>query len=167
MTAKTKFVSTLVIVIIALDQASKVIVDRVMMLNHSIPVIENIFNLTYIRNKGAAFGIFAESSETFRLGFLVLFSVLAIGFIVKILSSLPQNEKGLITALSFILGGALGNLIDRLLYGEVIDFLDLYWSKYHWPAFNVADSFITMGVLFIVYRLLRSGGADPFSSAEA
>ena len=78
---------------------------------------------------------------------------------------LPSGETGLITALAFILGGAIGNLIDRIAYGEVIDFLDFYWSGYHWPAFNLADSFITIGVLIIAYYLIRAKGADPFARA--
>lgn len=136
-----------------------------MPLNHSIPVVENLFSLTYIRNTGAAFGIFAGSRAVFRLPFLVLFSLLAIGFIAMILRRLPQREKGLITALTFILGGAIGNLIDRILYGEVIDFLDFYWSGFHWPAFNFADSFITLGVMITLYRLIRAKGEDPFASS--
>ena len=69
------------------------------------------------------------------------------------LKRLRQTETGLITALAFILGGAIGNLIDRIIYGEVVDFLDVYWSDYHWPAFNLADSFITIGVGITVYYL--------------
>jgi signal peptidase II len=79
------------------------------------------------------------------------------------LRRLPARETGLITALAFILGGAIGNLIDRFAYGEVIDFLDFYWSVYHWPAFNVADSFISVGVVMIVYSLVRAKGQDPFT----
>ena len=134
-----------------------------MPLNHSIPVIDGLFNLTYIRNTGAAFGILAGSAAAFRLPFLLLFSLLAIGFIFMMLRRLPDREIGLITALSFILGGAVGNLIDRVLYGEVIDFLDFYWSTYHWPAFNLADSFITVGVGITMYYLIQAKGADPFA----
>ena len=165
MTAKSKLVCSLLVFIILLDQLSKIIVDRIIPLNRSIPVMEELFNLTHIRNKGAAFGIFAGSAETFRLSFLILFSALAIGFIVAMLRRLPEREKGLITALTFILGGAAGNLVDRLLYGEVIDFLDFYWSRFHWPAFNFADSFITMGVALTLYRLIRTKGEDPFASS--
>ncbi len=163
MRAKASLISKLLFFIVLLDQVSKVVVDRAMPLNDSVPVIENLFNLTYIRNKGAAFGIFAGSAESLRLSFLILFSVLAIGFIVRLLMRLPESEKSLIVALTFILGGAVGNLIDRLLYGEVIDFLDFYWSRYHWPAFNFADSFITVGVALILFRLVWSKGTDPFA----
>jgi signal peptidase II len=152
-------------VILILDQLTKLIVDRTIPLHHSIPVIDNVFSLTYIRNTGAAFGILAGSAARFRLPFLVLFSVLAIGFIIMMVRRLPDRETGLITALAFILGGAIGNLIDRIAYGEVIDFLDFYWSRYHWPAFNLADSFITIGVLITVFYLIKAKGEDPFSSS--
>lgn len=165
MTAKSKLVLSLVVGIVLLDQISKVIVDRTMLLNQSIPLIANLFNLTYIRNTGAAFGILAGGDTYFRLPFLIVFSILAIGFIVTMLRRLPETEEGLITALAFILGGAIGNLIDRMVYGEVIDFLDFYWSRYHWPAFNFADSFITLGVIITSYRLFRAKGRDPFSAS--
>jgi signal peptidase II len=163
LTAKTKLVSGLVLAIVLLDQATKIIVDRAIPFNHTIPVIKNLLNLTYIRNTGAAFGIFSESAETFRLPFLILFSLLAIVFIITVLRRLPEAEKGLTVALAFILGGAIGNLVDRFLYGEVIDFLDFYWSRFHWPAFNFADSFITVGVAITLHRLIKSKGNDPFA----
>ena len=166
MNAKGKIIFTLLVFIILLDQLSKFIVDRTMPLNYSIPVIENLFSLTYIRNTGAAFGILAGSAAGFRLPFLIFFSLLAIGFIGLMLRRLPEGEKGLMIALTFILGGAIGNLIDRLLYGEVIDFLDFYWSRFHWPAFNFADSFISVGVTITFYYLIRSKGEDPFAPAR-
>ncbi len=86
------------------------------------------------------------------------------GFIIVLLRRLPERENTLTMALSFILGGAMGNLIYRLLYGEVIDFLDFYWSRYHWPAFNAADSFITVGVILTLFRLIQSKDKDPFAA---
>ncbi|MGH7767041.1 MAG: signal peptidase II [Candidatus Binatia bacterium] len=163
MSPKLKLVLNLVVAIVLIDQATKLLVDRTMLLHDSIPVIDNFFSLTYIRNTGAAFGIFADSHELFRLTFLIAFSLAAIGFILVMLRRLPESEKALTGALAFILGGAVGNLIDRLVYGEVIDFLDFYWSGYHWPAFNVADSFITIGVLIMLFRLATTRDADPFA----
>jgi signal peptidase II len=160
---KARLVVLLLLVIVPLDQATKIIVDRMLPLHESIPVIENFFSLTYIRNTGAAFGLLAQSGELFRRTFLIGFSLAAIGFIIIMLRRLPENEKVLTIALGFILAGAVGNLIDRLLYGEVIDFLDFYWNGYHWPAFNVADSFITIGVVLIMVRLATSKDADPFA----
>lgn len=164
MNLRWNIVSAWVASIVVVDQISKIIVDRNMPLHHSIPLIEGVFNLTYVRNTGAAFGIFSGSHEAFRLPFLILVSVVAIGFIVVMLRRLRPGETGLVTALAFILGGALGNLIDRLVYGEVIDFLDFYWSSYHWPAFNVADSFITVGVAITLFYLIRARGDDPFAA---
>ena len=86
------------------------------------------------------------------------------GFIIVLLRRLPKRENTLTIALSFILGGAMGNLIDRLLFGEVIDFLDFFWSRYHWPAFNAADSFITVGVILTLFRLIQSKDKDPFAA---
>lgn len=165
MSVKSKIVAGWLVFILVTDQLTKFIVDRTMPLHHSIPVIDNLFNLTYIRNTGAAFGIFAGSAAAFRLPFLILVSVLAAGFICALLRRLPETEKGLMTALAFILGGAVGNLIDRVVHGEVIDFLDFYWAGYHWPAFNVADSFITVGVAITVFYLIKAKGKDPFARA--
>ena len=94
---------------------------------------------------------------------MILVSILASGFIVTLLRRLDSRERGLITALTFILGGAIGNLIDRVIHGEVIDFLDVYWRNYHWPAFNVADSFITIGVALALFCLYKHKGDDPFA----
>jgi signal peptidase II len=164
LSAKWKRVLGWVVIILVLDRLTKMIVDRTMSLHQSIPIIDGFFSLTYVRNTGAAFGIFAGSHEAFRLPFLILVSVIALGFVVVMLKRLRDEETGLITALSFIIGGAIGNLVDRVLYGEVIDFLDFYWSNYHWPAFNVADSCITVGVLITLYYLIRAKGEDPFAA---
>jgi len=160
---KWRLVGGWLIFIIVVDQLTKIIVDRTMPLHHSIPIIDGFFSLTYVRNTGAAFGIFARSHEAFRLPFLVLVSIVAIGFIVAMLRRLRDEETGLMTALAFLRGGASGNLIDRALHGEVIDFLDFYWSIYHWPAFNLADSFITVGVVITIFYLMRAKDDDPFA----
>lgn len=165
MSRKWKLVAGWLAVILVLDQLTKIIIDRTMTLHHSIPIIDGLFNLTYVRNTGAAFGIFAGSREAFRLPFLIIVSVLAIGFIFIMLKRLREDKTGLMSTLSLILGGAIGNLIDRIAYGEVIDFLDVYWSGYHWPAFNVADSCITIGVIVTLYILITAKGEDPFAAS--
>ena len=164
MSAKWKIVFNWTSAIVIVDQLTKAIVDRGMSLHASIPLIDGFFNLTYIRNTGAAFGLFAGSHQALRLPFLIGVSILAIGFILFMVRRLRDGETGLTIALAFILGGAAGNLIDRMVYGEVIDFLDLYWSSYHWPAFNVADSFITIGVAITLFYLIRAKGDDPFAA---
>jgi signal peptidase II len=163
LSVKAKLTLAWVGFIVVADQVTKFCVDRWMPLHHSIPVIDGLFNLTYIRNTGAAFGIFAGSAAAFRLPFLILFSLVAVGFVLSMLRRLSPDQTGLITALAFIIGGAVGNLIDRVAYGEVIDFLDFYWGTYHWPAFNVADSFITIGVVIIAIYLVKAKGEDPFA----
>ena len=164
MSAKWKLVLSWLVPIIVLDQLTKIIVDRTMPLHHSIPIVDGFFSLTYVRNTGAAFGIFAGSHEVFRLPFLIGVSILAIGFIFVMLKRLRDDATGLVTALTFILAGAIGNLIDRVLHGEVIDFLDVYYSNYHWPAFNLADSFITVGVTITLFYLVGAKGDDPFAA---
>lgn len=165
MSGKWQSISGWLGAIVVLDQSTKLIVDRTMALYQTIPIVEGLFNLTYVRNSGAAFGIFAGSAEIFRRPFLILVSIVASGFIVSLLRRLADRQRGLIIALTFVLGGAIGNLIDRVFYGEVIDFLDLYWRNYHWPAFNIADSFITVGVAIALYCLYKHEGADPFAGA--
>ena len=164
MTTKCKSVLGWLTFIVIVDQLTKIIVDRSMPLSQSIPIVKGFFSLTYVRNTGAAFGIFAGSAEIFRRPFLIVVSLVAIGFILAMLKRLPEKERGLMTALSFILGGAIGNLIDRIFYGEVIDFLDCFWGSYHWPAFNIADSFITIGVGMTAFCLYKNKGEDPFAT---
>ena len=165
MSRKWKILGGWVAAIVVVDQITKAIVDRTMPLHHSIPIVDGLFNFTYVRNTGAAFGIFAGSHEVFRRPFLIGVSIVAIGFILVMLKRLREDATGLATALAFILGGAIGNLIDRIVYGEVIDFLDAYWSNYHWPAFNVADSFITIGVTITLFYLIRAKDEDPFAGS--
>lgn len=166
MSTKTRRVWGLLLVLVICDQISKALVDWAIPIHTSVPVIDGYFNLTYIRNSGAAFGIFAELQDSLRRPFLIGFSLLAIGFIVHLLRRLPPDEDTITVALTLILGGAVGNLIDRIVYGEVIDFLDFYWSQFHWPAFNFADSFITTGVAMLAFRLMFSKEKDPFAASS-
>ncbi|MEW5803870.1 MAG: signal peptidase II [bacterium] len=130
--------------IVALDAVTKHLAQAFLSQIHSLTIIPNFFHLTYVENRGAAFGLLAETSARFRTPFFIIVSVLAILFIAVFYWRL---EGGCWTHLSliFILAGALGNLIDRLRLGWVIDFLDFHWYQYHWPAFNVADMAICIG----------------------
>lgn len=141
------------LLLVAVDQLTKAYIAQTMRLHESIPVIPGFFNLTHIRNPGAAFGLLASSSSGFRTVFFLLTSLFAIGLLLTIFFRLqPTDWWGQLTVAG-ILGGAIGNLIDRIRYGEVIDFLDFYINGYHWPAFNVADMAISLGVcsLFILF----------------
>jgi signal peptidase II len=147
--------------IVALDQATKWLVDHGMALHQSIPVIPGFLSLTYVRNTGAAFGMLASPSPGLRSLFLLLFSGLAIGLILWLWIRERQGGALYRSALALVLGGALGNLIDRIRLGEVIDFVDVYWRNYHWPAFNVADSAITAGVALLLIHLLIQPRTRP------
>lgn len=140
--------------VIVTDQLSKLHIMQTMRLHESIPVIPNLFSLTYIRNPGAAFGLMAGSSNAFRMVFFGLTSVFALVLLGTILYRMPEREWMGRLSVAAILGGAVGNLIDRLRFGEVIDFLDVYIDNYHWPAFNVADSAITVGVIVLIIHFM-------------
>ncbi len=124
-------------VILILDQATKLYVDARFALYESVPVIEGWFHLTYIRNKGAAFGILSNSAV--RVPFFVGVTIVALAVILWYVKRLRTDQQLAAFALALIFAGALGNLLDRVRLGEVIDFLDVFWRQHHWPAFNVAD----------------------------
>jgi len=127
-----------------LDQASKLAVDGSMSLYESIPLVP-YFNLTYVHNTGAAFSFLAQAGGWQRWLFAGLAVVMS-SIIAVWLLRLQKHETLMAAALSLVLGGAIGNLIDRVAYGYVIDFLDVYYQDWHWPAFNIADSAICVGV---------------------
>jgi signal peptidase II len=136
--------------ILILDQLTKWQVTRTLRLHESISIIPDLFNITYIRNSGAAFGILAGSHSGFRLVFFGITSAVALALLATIYARLsPADWLGQVSVAA-IFGGAVGNLIDRVRFGEVIDFLDFSLLGYHWPAFNVADAAITVGVCFLI-----------------
>lgn len=138
-------------VVLVLDQATKLYIDSRFALYESVRVIEHFFHITYVRNKGAAFGILADSA--IRVPFFITVATLAALGILWYLRHLREDQRLLHFALSLVFAGAVGNLIDRVRLGEVIDFLDVHWYHYHWPAFNVADSAITVGVGLLLLDL--------------
>jgi signal peptidase II len=143
---------------IVLDQSSKIIIDSSMQLYQSIPILP-YFNLTYVHNTGAAFSFLSDAGGWQRWLFAGL--AFAISIVIAIwLSRLQKHETLLAAALSLVLGGAIGNLIDRLAYGYVIDFLDVYYGTSHWPAFNIADSAITLGVALMLAESFGLGKAN-------
>lgn len=138
--------------IVALDQLTKIYIHTQFGLGESVTVINNIFNITYVRNLGAAFGILADADESFRSLFFLLLPPIAMVLILFILKGTPLKERAQVLALSCVFGGALGNYIDRLRFGYVVDFLDVHWKhKYVWPAFNVADVAIVVGVSILAF----------------
>jgi signal peptidase II len=141
------------LIALILDQWSKIIIDKSMSLYESI-VIAPFFNLTYVRNSGAAFSFLSDAGGWQRWFFAAMALIIS-GILVVWLYRLKKHETLLAVALALVLGGAIGNLIDRLAYGYVIDFLDVYYQNWHWPAFNVADMAISLGVFLM---LLESFG---------
>ena len=141
--------------VLALDQITKALVHNLMRLHQSIEIVPNFVHLTYLRNTGAAFGFLAGDRSSLRMVFFLLVSGVAIGCIFYLLRNLPAGRNTETLSLSFILGGAFGNLIDRVRMGEVIDFMDLHWHQIHWPAFNVADSAITIGVILLLFQMIH------------
>lgn len=141
-------------VIVALDQITKAAIVEKFSLHESYSVIDGLFNIVYVMNPGAAFGFLADASETFRriffIGITATVILLIIYYIVK---SNLQNTLYLIS-LTLIFSGAVGNLIDRIRYGAVVDFLDVYIGTAHWPAFNVADSSISIGAVLMIYGMI-------------
>jgi signal peptidase II len=141
-------------VIVLCDQVTKLYIDAVMWPHQSITVIENYFDITYVRNPGGAFGLFAQANRGMVRPLLLGLSAVAAVIIIMIYQSTPPDRILVRLAFSLIMGGAIGNLIDRLRFDEVIDFLDVHWAHYHWPAFNIADAAITVGVAILCWELL-------------
>ncbi len=133
---------------LVLDQWSKIAIDGSMRLYESIALIPG-FNLTYVHNTGAAFSFLSEAGGWQRWFFAVMAFTISIVLTIW-LYRLKKHETLLAVALALVLGGAIGNLIDRLAYGYVIDFLDVYYQSWHWPAFNVADMSISLGVFLML-----------------
>lgn len=155
MTKKLTYLICLSSIAIALDQLTKLYVHMNFQLHEVKVVFESFFNITYVRNYGAAFGFLAHTPEGFRQIFFLMMPPLACAIIIWILSTVKDNQNWQIVALSAIFGGALGNYIDRLHYGYVVDFLDFhFYQKQSWPAFNLADSFIVCGVLYLIFLIL-------------
>lgn len=140
---------------IVIDQWTKMLVINRFQLGESISVVSNFFSLTYVQNTGAAFGILAQSHPTFRVPFFIFVPVIALIVISYLFRKLADNDWKMSAALSLVIGGAIGNLIDRIRVGYVIDFLDFHYRyQYHFPAFNVADTAICIGVAFLVFDVL-------------
>jgi signal peptidase II len=158
MELRTKYIRffTVAAVVVILDQISKILVLAKMPLYKSIPVIKGFFNLTHVHNPGGAFGFLAQNGFAWQHWMFLGAAILALGLILYFHHQTPRSHPYFALGLSLIFGGAIGNLIDRLRFGEVIDFLDFYVANHHYPTFNVADSAVTVGVgIFIVHIVFK------------
>ena len=148
---KTFLTAMLVIISVFIDQISKLLIlKNIFFLSQGIKVFWGL-NIVYVENRGVSFGLLSEFNIPFYLGIL---SLIISGYIVYLI--LKTKNKLEIIGLSLILGGALGNGYDRLINGYVVDFIDIYFKKYHWPAFNFADLFITLGAILFLIQILRN-----------
>jgi signal peptidase II len=146
--------------IIVTDRMAKLAVASRIPLHDSIVVIPGFFRLTHVQNRGAAFGLFDSSPHEWKIALLILFSVLALVVVAGLLWKNSHSFCATGVGLSLIMGGAMGNLWDRLVNRHVVDFLDFFVGNYHWPAFNVADSAIVAGALLLVAQILFARSPD-------
>ena len=150
--------------VLALDQWTKWLVEVHLPLHASHPLLPGVFNLTHVRNTGVAFGLFSGRGPSMILAVLGL---LALGLVGIYFAWTHTRDRWLLMALSLVMGGAVGNLMDRMVSGAVTDFVDLHLGTAHWPAFNVADSAITVGILILILDVLRPRTRSPQPSSPS
>lgn len=166
MTPKLKALLGAVLVALPLDQATKAWVVARVSYGERVPVIDDLFYISHVRNPGAAFGLLNQASSDFRVPFFIAVAIAAVAIIVSFYRQLAPGDRHAALTLGLILSGALGNLVDRLTRGEVVDFLHVrLWSGYTWPDFNLADSFIVVGVALLLLELV-AGESSPETDAD-
>ena len=149
------------LVVLVLDQLSKAVALRDLVPGSPVTVVDGVFSLTLVMNPGLAFGMLSSTPTAWRwmvaaLSLAALATLATVG--IRLLASGGWTTR---VALGFIFGGAAGNLVDRARFGAVVDFLDFYWHDYHWPAFNIADSAISVGVALLAVRIIWPGPTAP------
>ncbi len=147
----------IVVGVVLVDQVTKaMLLQSLPTMGSVIAVIPGFFDIVHVRNPGGAFGMFAGKSPALRAFFFLAISGIAAVLMTVFYIQVPQRFRWLRAGLALVIGGAVGNLIDRIRFGEVIDFIDLYVGQWHWPAFNVADSAITVGMGIVVLHVLTN-----------
>jgi len=151
--------------VLVLDQLTKYVIQAHVRLHSIITVVPGFFNVTHVRNKGAAFGMLSSLPELWRGAFFIMVTIAAVGALIILI--VKTRERLPVYAFSLIAGGAVGNVIDRIRYGEVVDFIQWYVKSWYWPSFNVADSAISIGVGLLAIELLflsKSGTGESSKS---
>jgi len=166
MDSRLKTAALLAASIIIPDQVTKAVIQQKYALWDTDPVIPGFFNLVHVLNKGAAFGFLNRPDTDWQIWFFVAVSLFAVGFIYSLLRTADRGDRFFIWGLGLVLGGALGNLIDRIRFGFVVDFLDFSIGKYHWPAFNVADIAITCGAFCVIISMYMKNRREQKSSGQ-
>lgn len=165
-TIKAKALS-LAVLVVALDQWSKWLIERDLERFDSITVIPGFFSLLNVRNTGIAFGLLPSHGSLWGTAILIVLGLVALGVVTYYFLRAPTEQVLLLLALALVMGGAVGNLIDRVMLGAVTDFLDVYVGEHHWPTFNVADSAISIGIaLLAIETLLPFRGSPEEKEAE-
>ncbi len=163
---KALFFFLSILFVIISDQWTKILVLNHFEYGESLAMIHNFFSLTYVRNTGAAFGFLAAANPNFRIPFFLIVPIIAMVVLGLLYRDLPESARWRAMALGLVSGGALGNLIDRVRLGYVVDFLDFHWNTaYYFPAFNVADSAICVGVGILLVSTMTKG--DPSSASSS
>jgi signal peptidase II len=155
--------------VVLFDQWTKALVVSRVSLGESIPVVRNFLHLTHTQNPGIAFGLFGLQRGPYQNLVLIGLSVTALVVVAFLARRYPSNRMGMQTAFALIIGGAAGNLWDRIVFGQVTDFVDVFYHDYHWPVFNVADSAISVGVTLLAIGLIffdRPMEAPPSSESR-
>jgi signal peptidase II len=154
--------------IVAADRVTKTFLDRATQPGFVRPIIPGFLNLVHARNSGIAFSIFADANSPWLRAALIALLTAAVAIFSWLLASGRAGIGAMRWGFALVLGGAAGNLIDRVLYGSVLDFLDFYVSRWHWPAFNVADSCISIGAVLILWEMVFAGheSSRPFGASE-
>jgi signal peptidase II len=162
---KNAFVIAIATAIIVSDQLTKWYIRETLPYQQQITVIDGFFHIIHVRNTGGAFSLFAGAHDGIRIPFFLAASAIAIGALIYFLRQVHADQRWMQFALASVLGGAVGNLIDRATLGSVTDFLLVHWREYYWPAFNVADSFISIGVTLLLLHSLFAPGEPSTESA--
>jgi signal peptidase II len=157
----------LVLAIVACDQVTKALVADSLGVGQSVPLIPGLVHFTLVRNTGMAFGLLAGTDIPFKAALVTLLSVLAMSAVTYYALKSPQDERLTRIGLTFILGGALGNIIDRVRWGYVVDFVDVFYGDTHWPAFNVADTCICIGVGLLLLDSVKRRDASAELASDA
>jgi signal peptidase II len=153
--------------VVVLDQLTKALVVRSIGLHDYVPLVDGLLSLSHVRNHGAAFGLLSDWNLPYQSLLLSALSLAALAAIAAYFVRLPETARLPRLALALVLGGAIGNVIDRLRLGYVVDFVHAYWREHQWPDFNVADSAITVGVVLLVIDILTSPETEPHQARGA
>ena len=153
--------------VVVLDQWTKWLVEVHLPWHLAQPIVPGFLNLTHVRNTGVAFGLFAADGVSTASWTLTALGLLALGAVGVYFWIASPRDRGLLVALSLVVGGAVGNLIDRVASGAVTDFIDVYFGAHHWPSFNVADSAISIGIVLMAIDSLRARKASPASEPQS